>query len=87
MSRGLKYTKKASWHNGKFKRELIQNDPPHLRSKGVEFFMSIFDIKMSIRHKNVCTTHFPSVMIFMDCEMSNLKSHYYIFYVKSTLLM
>ena len=47
MSRGLKCTKKASWHNGKFKRELIQNDPPHLRSKGVEFFMSIFDIKMS----------------------------------------
>ena len=62
MSRGLKCTKKASWHNGKFKRELIQNDPPHLRSKGVEFFMSIFDIKMSHRHKNVRTTHFPSMM-------------------------
>ena len=62
MSRRLKCTKKASWHNGKFKRELIQNDPPHLRSKGVEFFMSIFDIKMSHGHKNVRTTHFPSMM-------------------------
>ena len=62
MSTGLKCIKKAPWHSGQLKRELIQNDPPHLRSKGVEFFMSIFDIKMSVRHKNVRTTHFPSVM-------------------------
>ena len=71
MSRRLKCTKKASWHNGKFKRELIQNDPPHLRSKGVEFFMSIFDIKMSHGHKNVRTTHFPSMMAGNDNQYSS----------------